>query len=120
VPVSELSTPRTGLTTHVLDTARGRPAAGLTISLRGPHGLAVEATTNADGRTDEPLVATLVDGTYELTYAVGAYFDDLTAPSSTRPYLDLVPVRVGLAEADGHVHVALLVTPWSYTTYRGS
>lgn len=111
----------TGLTTHVLDTANGRPASGVAVTLRAPDGTTVEAVTNADGRTAAPLVATLVDGAYELTFAVGAYFADLDAsPGDGRPYLDLVPVRVNLTAAMGHVHVALLVTPWSYSTYRGS
>jgi 5-hydroxyisourate hydrolase len=114
----------TGLTTHVLDTARGRPAAGVAVTLRGPAGVLVETRTNADGRTDAPLVAELVDGTYELTYAVGRYFADFESSTERgqdeAPYLDLIPVRVNLIAAMGHVHVALLVTPWSYTTYRGS
>ena len=105
--------PKTGLTTHVLDTASGRPAAGVAITLHGPGGTTVEAVTNADGRTDGPLVDALVDGTYELTFDIGAYFGD-------DAFLGLVPVRVNLTAAMDHAHVALLVTPWSYTTYRGS
>lgn len=104
----------TGLTTHVLDTAAGRPAAGVPITLRAPDGRSIAAVTNADGRTDAPLVEVLVDGTYELTFDVGAYFGDDDA------YLGVVPVHVQLTAAMGHAHVALLVTPWSYTTYRGS
>jgi len=112
---------RTGLTTHVLDTAGGRPAAGVAVSLRGPDGMAVDAVTNADGRTDAPLVDELVDGAYELTFAIGSYFARRGAlPDDGPPYLDLVPVRVNLTAAMGHVHVALLVTPWSYSTYRGT
>jgi 5-hydroxyisourate hydrolase len=110
-----------GLTTHVLDTANGRPAAGLAITLHGPGGLVVEAITDADGRTAAPLVEQLVDGRYELTFAVGAYFGGFDpVPPTAPPYLDLVPVAVNLTAAMDHVHVALLVTPWSYSTYRGS
>jgi len=105
---------RTGLTTHVLDTANGRPAAGVAISLRGPDGVVAGAVTNADGRTDEPLVAALADGIYELTFDIGGYYGDAGG------YLGLVPVHVNLTASMGHAHVALLVTPWSYTTYRGS
>lgn len=112
------------LSTHVLDTARGRPAAGVPVTLHrlGPDGArtpVLAVRTNADGRTDAPLLAgtAFVPGTYELTFAVGAYFEDL-APGA--PFLDTVPLRVTLAEADGHYHVPLLVSPWSYSTYRGS
>ena len=112
----------TGLTTHVLDTARGVPAAGVAITLRGPDGTTIDAVTNADGRTDGPLVAALADGPYELTYDIGSYFAaNLGAAAGDEPpYLDVIPVRVNLTAAMGHVHVALLVTPWSYATYRGS
>ncbi|RYB06300.1 hydroxyisourate hydrolase [Lichenibacterium ramalinae] len=112
------------LSTHVLDTARGRPAAGVPVTLHrlaadGARIAVAEAVTNADGRTDAPLLAgpAFVPGTYELTFAVGRYFDDV-APGA--PFLDTVPLRVTLAEADGHYHVPLLVSPWSYSTYRGS
>lgn len=115
-----MSAPKTGLTTHVLDSANGRPAAGVAITLRNPDGVVAQAVTNDDGRTDAPLAAELVDGTYELTFDIGAYFARREPPGDGPPYLDLVPVRVNLAAAMGHVHVALLVTPWSYTTYRGS
>lgn len=112
------------LTTHVLDTARGRPAAGIAVALRrvaedGALILVAEAVTNADGRTDSPLMAgdALVSGTYELLFTVGAYFEDL-APGA--PFLDRVPVRFTLSDKHGHYHVPLLVSPWSYSTYRGS
>jgi len=107
------------LTTHVLDTARGRPAAGVAIELaRFEHGrreVLRAVTTNADGRTDEPLVARgeLEVGEYELVFAVGDYFGD-------RTFLDRVPVRFAIADPAAHYHVPLLVSPWSYTTYRGS
>ena len=112
------------LSTHVLDTARGRPAAGVPISLHrvgadGGHALLAETVTNADGRTDAPLLAgdALTPGTYELTFAVAAYFDEI-APGA--PFLDRVPLRFTVSDADGHYHVPLLVSPWSYSTYRGS
>ncbi len=112
------------LSTHVLDTARGRPAAGVPVALRrigadGSHTLLAEAVTDADGRTGAPLLAgdALAPGSYELTFAVGAYFEDL-APGA--PFLDRVPLRFTVSEPDGHYHVPLLVSPWSYSTYRGS
>lgn len=105
------------LTTHVLDTARGRPAAGVEIELtRLADGeLLRTATTNADGRTDEPLIAAgeLRPGEYELVFAVGDYFGE-------RAFLDRVPVRFSIADPAAHYHVPLLVSPWSYSTYRGS
>ena len=105
------------LTTHVLDTARGRPAAGVAIALArlsdGGRELLAMATTNADGRTDEPLHARLDPGEYELEFAVGDYFGDAA-------FLDRVPVRFRIADPDAHYHVPLLVSPWSYSTYRGS
>ena len=106
------------LTTHVLDTARGRPAAGIPIELARLDGDRREVlrtlATNADGRTDEPLLADgeLHTGTYELTFAVGEHFGE--------GFLDRVPVRFTVADEDPHDHVPLLVSPWSYCTYRGS
>lgn len=106
------------LSTHVLDTRAGRPAAGITIALyevgASARGLLLETVTNADGRTDKPLIAgePLRIGTYELNFHVGAYFGN--------GFLDIVPVRFSIAEPEGHYHVPLLVTPWSYSTYRGS
>jgi hydroxyisourate hydrolase len=106
------------LTTHVLDTARGRPAAGIPIELARVHADRREVlrtlTTNADGRTDEPLLdgGELSAGTYELTFDVGGHFED--------GFLGRVPVRFTIADASAHYHVPLLVSPWSYSTYRGS
>ena len=106
------------LTTHVLDTARGRPAAGIPIELARLDGERREVlrslSTNADGRTDEPLLdgGELSAGTYELTFSVGGHFGE--------GFLDRVPVRFTIADADAHYHVPLLVSPWSYSTYRGS
>jgi 2-oxo-4-hydroxy-4-carboxy-5-ureidoimidazoline decarboxylase len=112
------------LSTHVLDTVTGRPAAGVKITLHeiggSARGLLKETVTNADGRTDAPLIAgePLRIGTYELSFHVGDYFrqQDGNGP----PFFDSVPIRFGIAEPEGHYHVPLLVTPWSYTTYRGS
>jgi len=107
------------LSTHVLDTDKGRPAPGLRIALHeigsSARALLKETLTNADGRTDTPLIAgePLRIGTYELTFHIGDYFDG-------RGFLDIVPVRFAIAEPEGHYHVPLLATPWSYTTYRGS
>jgi len=102
------------LTTHVLDISRGRPAAGVAITLaRGDEVLAT-AVTNADGRTDAPLLDALEAGTYELRFAVGDYFGG--APR----FLDVVPVRFEISDPDAHHHVPLLVAPGGYSTYRGS
>ena len=114
------------LSTHVLDTVSGRPAAGVPIELFALEGhsrrLLVTTTTNADGRTDAPLLAgeAFRPGTYELVFGVGAYFRAAGTATASPPFLDTVPVRVTLAEPDGHYHVPLLVAPWSYSTYRGS
>jgi 5-hydroxyisourate hydrolase len=116
------------LTTHVLDTARGRPAAGmgLELFLHPPGGGEPErlkvVRTNADGRTDEPLLAPgeLRAGAYELVFDVGAYFAGAGLASADEPFLGLVPVRFGIADPDASYHVPLLASPWSYSTYRGS
>lgn len=111
-----------GLSTHVLDTARGRPAAGLRIDLfelRGEERTLLKSLcTNADGRTDEPLIARgeLRRGTYELLFFVGPYF----AGGADPPFLNEVPLRFGVADEGAHYHVPLLVSPWAYSTYRGS
>jgi 2-oxo-4-hydroxy-4-carboxy-5-ureidoimidazoline decarboxylase len=113
------------LSTHVLDLVTGRPAAGVPITLHeiGASGrrLLREAVTNADGRTDVPLIADepLRVGTYELSFHVAGYFQR-SGGAGDPPYLDVVPDRFAIAEPEGHYHVPLLVTPWSYTTYRGS
>jgi 5-hydroxyisourate hydrolase len=98
------------LSTHVLDTANGRPAAGVQIELTSPDGTKRTVHTNDDGR------ATLGDttaGEYELLFAVGDYFGDAA-------FLDRVPVRFTIRDPDAHYHVPLLVSPWAYSTYRGS
>jgi len=112
------------LTTHVLDTANGRPGSGIEVRLYASGGerrLVVATRTNADGRTDAPLLegTSLVGGDYELEFNVGPYFEGNGAAAGGRPFLDRVVVRVGL-EAGQNYHVPLLVSPWSYTTYRGS
>lgn len=113
------------LTTHVLDTARGRPGAGIWIALHAvePAGrrLVARAVTNGDGRTAQPLLAgdAYRPGTYELEFAVGDYFRRAGLELADPPFLDQVVVRVSLAP-DQHYHVPLLVSPWSYSTYRGS
>lgn len=115
------------LTTHVLDTAQGRPAAGLRIELfgldaAGGRRRVREATTNKDGRTDTPLLDgdDLVRAQYELAFHVGAYFRNTGTVLPEPPFLDIVPIRFGIADPGQHYHVPLLVSPWSYSTYRGS
>ena len=114
------------LSTHVLDTVHGRPAAGVAIELYAVAGdsrrLVTRARTNPDGRTDAPLMAGegFRAGEYELVFHVGDYFRGLGVPLAEPPFLDRVPVRFALADPDGHYHVPLLVSPWSYSTYRGS
>jgi 5-hydroxyisourate hydrolase len=113
------------LTTHVLDTARGIPAAGMKIelySLASNRSLIKTMTTNSNGRTDEAALEgnALKAGSYELVFAVGSYFRTAGVTAANQPFLDEVPVRFTIADKDGHYHVPLLVSPWSYTTYRGS
>ena len=114
------------LSTHVLDTASGRPADGVRVELReigaSAEALLAEAVTNADGRTDAPLLAgaPLRIGRYRLDFHVGAYFATRQIGVADPPFLDIVPIRFSIAEPEGHYHVPLLVSPWSYSTYRGS
>ena len=115
------------LSTHVLDTVTGRPAEGVGIELSrlGPDGawtIVKTMTTNPDGRTDVPVLAgvAFVPATYQLSFAIGDYFRRTGAKVSEPPFLDIVPVRFHLADPDGHYHVPLLASPWSYSTYRGS
>lgn len=116
-----------GLTTHVLDTAQGCPAAGVEIELWSVHPneqprLLRHVHTNAEGRTDKPLLAAeeLRAGTYEMVFTIGAYFARQRVLTSSPPFLDRVPIRFTIAVANTHYHVPLLVSPWSYSTYRGS
>jgi 2-oxo-4-hydroxy-4-carboxy-5-ureidoimidazoline decarboxylase len=114
------------LSTHELDTHGGTPAAGIAIDLveLGSPGdtRIVQAVTNRDGRTDQPLIGgrPIPIGTYELRFAIGAYFTSRGVPLADPPFLDIVPVRFSVAEPEGRYHVPLLLSPWSYTTYRGS
>ena len=107
------------ITTHVLDTAKGRPGAGMRVEfsvLEGKDWRPLKTvTTNQDGRTDQPLLEgeKLRVGTYQLLFHVGEYFGEKT-------FLDLVPIRFGIADASAHYHVPLLCSPWGYTTYKGS
>lgn len=107
------------LTTHVLDTARGRAGAGIRIELFRIDGQTrsplADTRTNADGRTDAPLLegGRFNPGTYEIIFHIGAYFDG-------NAFFDRVPVRINVADSAQHYHVPLLCSPWSYTTYRGS
>jgi 2-oxo-4-hydroxy-4-carboxy-5-ureidoimidazoline decarboxylase len=112
------------LSTHVLDTMDGKPAAGIRLELyeigASARGLITHAVTNADGRTEQPLVSggPLRIGTYELQFFVGPHFARLA--TADPPFLDVVPIRFSIAQPESHYHVPLLVTPWSYSTYRGS
>jgi len=113
------------LTTHVLDTARGMPAGGIAVSLyrlQADSELIAEATTNADGRLDAPILGGdgFVPGTYELVFRAGDYFRAAGIELPNPPFVDEVVLRFGIADADAHYHVPLLVSPWSYSTYRGS
>ncbi len=109
------------LSTHVLDTSTGRPGAGVRVVLRRGDVVLEDTRTNADGRTDKPLLegAAFRTGSYELTFHVGDYFRDRGVPLADPPFLDLVPLRFSIAE-DTYYHVPLLVSPFGYSTYRGS
>jgi 5-hydroxyisourate hydrolase len=112
------------LTTHILDSAHGRPAAGVLVELRraGDATPLASARTNADGRCDAPLLegTAFVPGEYELLFHVGDYFRGLGVKLADPPFLDRVPLRFGIAAAEQHYHVPLLVSPFAYSTYRGS
>jgi 5-hydroxyisourate hydrolase len=107
------------LTTHVLDTAAGIPAAGVVVELWREGVFLTQALTNADGRTDAPLLdaVTFQPGRYALRFAIGDYF---RARGQFGSFLDVVTLDVGLVAGQGHYHVPLLCSPWSYSTYRGS
>jgi len=112
------------LSTHVLDTAQGKPGRGIGIklfSLDGDRHLVASAVTNQDGRTDSPLLLdeTFRAGSYELEFAVGNYFREQGMTLAEPPFLGDVVLRFSLAEGENY-HVPLLVSPWSYSTYRGS
>jgi 5-hydroxyisourate hydrolase len=114
------------LTTHVLDTSLGRPASGLMLVLerldldgRMP---VVEAITNADGRLDAPLLEgdSFRKGTYEISFMAGAYLRGTGIALPEPPFLDIIPIRFGIADTTAHYHVPLLLSPYGYSTYRGS
>jgi 2-oxo-4-hydroxy-4-carboxy-5-ureidoimidazoline decarboxylase len=115
------------LSTHVLDTHAGHPAAGVALELRevaagGATRLIKGTLTNADGRTDQPLLSgmPIPIATYELRFAVSDYFAQQRAPMADPPFLGIVPIRFAVAEPEGRYHVPLSITPWAYSTYRGS
>lgn len=114
------------LSTHVLDTARGKPAAGVKITLYrvsgNSHKRIAEAVTNTDGRTDAPLLegAALKEGSYELIFAAGDYLRATAQTGAGVSFLDEIPIRFGVPDAAGHYHVPLLLSPFGYSTYRGS
>jgi 5-hydroxyisourate hydrolase len=112
------------ITTHVLDTAAGRPAAGLKIifsRLDGGPKVIAETVTNADGRCDKPLLeeSAFANGHYEIVFHVGEYFRRTGTRLPEPPFLDVIPIRFAVSE-DAHYHVPLLVSPYAYSTYRGS
>ena len=114
------------LATHVLDTANGLPAAGVVVELsrldRGRWEVLKNVATNADGRTDEPLLtgSALQAGVYRLEFHIGDHFRRLGTKLVDPPFVDRVILQVGIADAQAHYHVPLLASPWSYSTYRGS
>jgi 2-oxo-4-hydroxy-4-carboxy-5-ureidoimidazoline decarboxylase len=115
------------LSTHVLDTHSGKPAAGVAVELielsaLGASRVVTRAVTNSDGRTDQPLIGgrPVPIGCYELHFSIGKYFAARGVPLSDPPFLDQIPLRFSVSDPEGHLHVPLLVTPWSYATYRGS
>ena len=115
-----------GVTTHVLDVTSGRPADGVRVQLyelaRSGRELIADVVTNADGRTDKPLMTAdqVRAGQFELIFHAGDYFRRRRAELADPPFLDIIPIRFGLADPQAHYHVPLLVSPWSYSTYRGS
>ena len=123
-----MTDPQSGrLTTHVLDTASGKPARGVAVSLfaieaSGARRLVKATRTNADGRCDAPFLsgAEMAVGAYELVFEVAAYFRAAGVTLSDPPFLDVVPIRFGIADAGAHYHVPLLISPYGYSTYRGS
>ena len=115
------------LSTHVLDNHNGKPAGGIAVELvelaaLGESRVITRAVTNSDGRTDAPLIGgrPVPIGRYELRFSVGKYFAARGVPMSDPPFLDEIPLRFSVSDPEGHLHVPLLVTPWSYATYRGS
>jgi 5-hydroxyisourate hydrolase len=116
-----------GLSTHVLDTVRGGPAEGVEIELYaigedGERLSILRTRTNADGRTDAPLISAAAArvATFELVFHIGDYFRRAGAKTAEPPFLDIVPIRFSVADPQAHYHVPLLASPWAYSTYRGS
>jgi 5-hydroxyisourate hydrolase len=114
------------LSTHVLDTALGKPAAGVKIMLYrvsgNSHKKIAEVVTNADGRTDAPLLVgeALTAGSYELVFCAGEYLRRTGQAGEGTLFLDEIPIRFGVPDAEQHYHVPLLISPFAYSTYRGS
>ena len=114
------------LSTHVLDTAKGKPAAGVKIMLYRISGMShkkiAETVTNADGRTDAPMLEgkALTAGSYELVFCAGDYLRSSGQAEGAILFLDEIPIRFGVADAAAHYHVPLLISPFAYSTYRGS
>ena len=114
------------LTTHVLDTARGVPAEGISIELYrladDTRAKIASAVTNPDGRTDTPILpqTAFATGQFELVFHVGAYLDTHGLAEDGVKFLDCIPIRFGISDADAHYHVPLLLSPFGYSTYRGS
>ena len=110
------------LTTHVLDTMHGQPAAGVSLRLIRDGQAVAKAVTNLDGRCDKPLLANgeMAPGAYRLEFDVGEYFRDLGVPLPSPAFLETVVVDFGVADTRAHYHVPLLVSPFGYSTYRGS
>ena len=111
-----------GLTTHVLDTMHGQPASGLSLRLVKDGAVLADAITNIDGRVDRPLLtkAAMKTGAYRLEFDVGEYFRDLGVALPSPAFLETVTIEFGIADAGAHYHVPLLVSPYAYSTYRGS
>jgi 5-hydroxyisourate hydrolase len=115
-----------GLTTHMLDTANGKPAEGVKIDFSVLEGSAYKLIktvhTNADGRNAEPLLTpeTMKVGQYELVFYIGEYFTKLGTVLPNPPFIEKAVIQFGMADATSHYHVPILASPWSYTTYRGS
>ena len=114
------------LTTHVLDTARGVPAEGIRITLYrvsgNSHRKIAEAVTNSDGRTDAPILPKdkFKQGEYELIFFAGEYLDACGVPTEDPRFLSTIPIRFGISDEESHYHVPLLLSPFGYSTYRGS